>query len=332
VCGLTGAPLVSTDEGVVRDVAAEAASMAHPPSPEETLGRAEQASGSWPENAWLSAFGPGTREQFGFHYEDGRWKKSVTWESTTFGPVAPFGEGLLVTDAAANPGQENLRSYPLRLLLPHGKQAAVRSALLDGRPRTYPDLGAVKALANAGGAIFLAAIRGNALAVERWLGSNGQARRADSVVTWKGEAPYVQPFLWAASGDEAVLFGSLGDPTKTPIFEEWDGKTWSARELPAGVDRVAAYDRTTGGKERVFTYAGDRLSLYERPLRGGGAWEPILLPTFQQGDHIHEVWLANDDAWLLVWTTSPRAPRLMRMQPVKSVWTYPRALAQRLGW
>jgi hypothetical protein len=331
VCGLTAAPLVSTDDGVVRDVASEAASRAHPSPPDETLGRAERVSGSWPDNAWLTAFGPGTREQFGFHYEDGRWTKAVTWESTTVGPVAPFGAGLLVTDAASNPGQEDPRSYPLRLLLPHGKQAPARSTIVDGRLRSYPDFGAVRALANGGEALFLAAIRGHALAVERWSGPSGQVRHADSVVTWKGETPFVQASLWAASGDDAILFGSLGDRAKTPIFQAFDGKAWTARDLPPGVDRVAAYDRTADGKERIFTYAGETVSLYER-ARGGGSWEPILLPTLARGDSIKDVWLANDDAWLLVWATSPRAPRLMRMQPVKHVWTYPRALAQNLGW
>jgi hypothetical protein len=327
VCGLTSAPLVSTDDGVVVDVATETASKAF--APEDTLVRAEQVSGSWPDHAWITARGAGTRDQVGFHYENGAWRKAVAWESTTFGPVAPFGAGLLVPDVAWSGGQE--KSYPLRLLLPHGKQAPASSTIVSGGLRSYADQGAVNAIARGGDALFLMAIRGHGLAVERWSGPGGQVRRADAIVSWNGEAPWVQASLWAASADDAVVFGSLGEHPKTPVLQAWDGKAWGSRDLPPGVDRVAAYDRTTGGKERIFTYAGETVSLYERAA-GGGAWEPIVLPALPPGDHIQEVWLANDDAWLLIWTTSPRAPRLMRMQPVKHVWTYPRALAQNLGW
>jgi hypothetical protein len=109
-------------------------------------------------------------------------------------------------------------------------------------------------------------------------------------------------------------------------------------DLPPGTTRVAAYDRTSHATERLFAYAGDTLSLVERPINAAlhatGPWRAIILPTLPDGDRIHAVWLANDDAWLLVWPkdTTKNPPHLMRMQPVKKVWTYPRARPSLLGW
>jgi hypothetical protein len=52
------------------------------------------------------------------------------------------------------------------------------------------------------------------------------------------------------------------------------------------------------------------------------------MPALHREDQIHAVWLANDDAWLLVWPDaiptrpySTRPVRLMRMKPVKHVWS-----------
>jgi hypothetical protein len=123
-----------------------------------------------------------------------------------------------------------------------------------------------------------------------------------------------------------------------PLPAHVNGKGPSTKDLPPGTTRVAAHDRTSAGTERLFAYAGDALSLFERPVDAAshptGPWHTILLPTLPAGDEIHEVWLANDDAWLLVWprNLTKNAPHLMRMQPVKKVWTYPRPLTGLPGW
>jgi len=107
---------------------------------------------------------------------------------------------------------------------------------------------------------------------------------------------------------------------------------WPKVALPSGVDAVVAYDRAPGGVERLFAYEGTVLGLYER--RANGEWSRVRLPASPGGDEIHGAWLVDDDAWLLMWPKDLEAhgPRLMRMKPVKKVWTYPRELPGVDGW
>ena len=84
--------------------------------------------------------------------------------------------------------------------------------------------------------------------------------------------------------------------------------------------------------ERLFAYEGTVLGLYER--RANGEWSRVRLPASPGGDEIHGAWLVDDDAWLLMWPKDLEAhgPRLMRMKPVKKVWTYPRGFPGVDGW
>ena len=97
------------------------------------------------------------------------------------------------------------------------------------------------------------------------------------------------------------------DSPKTAPHEDPDGvlpprtlRLRPPKDLPPGTTRVADYDRTPHSTERLFAYAGDTLSLFERPIdaaaRATGPWRTILLPTLPDGDQIHDVWLVNDDA------------------------------------
>jgi hypothetical protein len=181
-------------------------------------------------------------------------------------------------------------------------------------------------------AVFRVEQRGRSIAVRR---QRGVAERVDSL----GEVGEGQTevALWARSADDAVAFGQLND---APLLRRFDGRSWAPIPLPVTKGRVVAFDRAADGSERMFTRDGQAVALFERP-RDADAWRPIVLPTLMRGETIHDVWLTNDDAWLLVWpgeggpTTAggkyTRAPHLMRMRPVKRVWSYPRDLPD-LGW
>ena len=108
---------------------------------------------------------------------------------------------------------------------------------------------------------------------------------------------YADATLWAAAPDDAAVYGDIGS---APLLQRFDGHAWTTVAVPPGIERVAAYDRTSQGNERIFAYTGKALSMFER-ASGAAPWQPITLPTLTLGDEVHEVWLANDDAWLLVW-------------------------------
>jgi hypothetical protein len=80
--------------------------------------------------------------------------------------------------------------------------------------------------------------------------------------------------------------------------------------------------------ERIVGTTGTGLAFFERDLPIGaarvGAWRPIPLPHVHPGDRLTEGWVANDDAWLLVWPEdlTKEPPRLMRTRPVQRVWVY----------
>jgi hypothetical protein len=135
----------------------------------------------------------------------------------------------------------------------------------------------------------------------------------------------VTAHLWTASPSRAVIFGSVN---RSALLQRFDGHAWTPIAVPRPIEAVVAYDQTTDGKERLFS--GD-FALYERSLdspMSAESWHAVPMPTLHPEDRIHAVWLANDDAWLLLWPDatptrphSTRPVRLMRMKAVKHVWT-----------
>jgi hypothetical protein len=131
--------------------------------------------------------------------------------------------------------------------------------------------------------------------------------------------------IGSARREEEVIGATLRSRPTPPALR--GGK------LPAGVDAVVAYDLPSHGTQRLLGRRGEALALFERAGETS-EWKPVVLPTLARGERIADAWLANDDAWLLVYPEdmSKDPPRLLRMKPVKRVWTYPRRLPSPLGW
>jgi hypothetical protein len=334
VCGVSDAPLVSTPDGVVSDEAAEARIASGRASP--LTGDVVGAFGAWPDDAWIVTARPGTTETRAYRREADAWVPFATWEGPLGQTVARSAGDLLVAPMVVS-SHDAARTYPLGAARAGARRLAVSSTRVVGpRETSWPP---VSGLASAGDALFVAAVHDGKLAVERRLAGGSRGVRVDAVAEADANDPAgADVALWAVSADDAVLFGRLGHGAKTPVLRRFDGQAWSATATPPGIDRVAAYDRTSTGVDRVFAYTGETLGLFERQPGAArdraDAWQSVPLPALAPGDRIHDVWLANDDAWLLVWPkdTTKDAPHLMRTQPVRRVWTYPRRLPDDLGW
>jgi len=334
VCGVSDVPLVSTEVGVVNDVAMEEAVARGKAGP--LIGVAAQAFGAWPDDTWLVTSAPAAMESHAYRYESGAWAPFATWHNVTAQTVARSESSLLVTPLVHLGGDgKGGREYPLGAVRASGTELTPASTRVVAASPSFEH--PVQTVASAGDALFVVATYRGKLTVERRRA--GATDRVDPLVDLeKLGGASAQATLWAASPEDAVLFGQVEGWQKRPVLQRFDGKGWSAVATPPGVDRVAAYDRSSRGIERVVGYAGERLSLFERrpdaPLDAASAWQPVPLPAFDAGEQIREAWLANDDAWLLVWPkdTSVDPPRLMRMQPVARVWTAPRRLPADLGW
>jgi hypothetical protein len=197
----------------------------------------------------------------------------------------------------------------------------------------------VRDLASVEDALFVVATRGRTVEVERRLADGVKGVRVDAMAGFDGRSDAsVDVSLWVRSPDDAVLFGGVGLAPATPVLRRFDGQGWSVMDTPPGVDRVVAYDRSNVGTERVFARQGEVLGLFERaaepPVGGSREWARVPLPALGRGATVRGAWLANDDAWLLVWPpdTTIQPPRLMRMKPVVRVWTCPRRLPDDVGW
>jgi hypothetical protein len=277
-------------------------------------------------------------------HEGGAWVQAAEWKTYGGRFVERAGAGFLIAPWKPHTPSDKApaarRDYPLGLVQKgHDRVSPMGTKLVPQVPEEHLFPEPVLSMTRAGDALFIAAMRGSRLAVER---QRGGGDRVDDI-TRLAEGEYANATLWAAGPDDAAVYGDVGS---APLLQRFDGRAWSAVAIPPGIDRVAAYDRTSAGAERIFAYTGKALSMFER-ASGAAPWQPIVLPTLTRGDTVHEVWLANDDAWLLIWpgredaphSTAPRltarlsrGPRLMRMKPVARVWTYPRELPANLGW
>ena len=323
VCGLPGSPLVSTEDGVTTDRAGDAL-----PHGEVTLA----AYGSWPGDAWFVTATLGTMGESAFHGSAGKPARVARWGHGRAQVFAPWGGGLLVTNAGPGEGEPERSEDPLRFFTPGGHASSPASALVDRRRGHPADGDGLVAMASAGGTAFLVGDRAGKVMVERWLPGYAQPRRLDTVLRHAEGDAHLHAAVRAFSASDAVVFGDLEvSDVKTPVLSRFDGKAWSALDVPPGAVRVAAYDRRADGTEWIFTVSPSGTSLFTRT---NGAWTPVLLPRLAPGDRIHDAWLVNDDAWILVWpedlTKSP--PRLLRTRPVKKVWSAPRELPALLGW
>ena len=346
VCGVSEAPLISTEDGVVSDDDLEARIAAGKANRIE--GAFEVAFGSWPRAAWLVTTGVGTAQKRAYRFDGGAWAPFATWTEHAFAAderVTSWGGALLIAPSAAHDADQGLAEYALGFVLAGtGHLRPTGTRVVDARPLSHPELPPVRSLAHVDDALFIVARAEKRLVVERQLsGPRDEASDRVDVLTdlTDGEDSHVAATLWAATRDDAVVFGSVTrtrEEGEQPILQRFDGKKWSPLAVPSGVTRIAAYDRTSQGRDRIFSYSGEALSLFERdrdaPGDAASSWRAVVLPTLAPHESIHEVSLANDDAWLLVWPeNSSKSPvRLMRLKPVKRAWSYPRALPRALGW
>ena len=343
VCGVTNLPLVSTDGGVVNDDALEARMASA--KVDITEGWIDQLFGSWPGSAWAVMRIPASPERHAYRFTDDGWTPFAEWYSRSWGSeerFASWGRELFAAPVSLHDDDMEAPRYGFGVMHPgahHASPMAIRA--VDARPVPAGQPFPVKSMASDGDYLYVVAQKGTKLVVER---RGGAKAMGDDLYTLADlgntNDVSVQASLSSTGLYRPVVFGSITRAGKsgagseeTPLLQRFDGTRWTAAVLPAGQTRVAAYERTSGGVERIFTYAGETLSFFERandaPLEDVTAWHAVLLPTLPEGGRVRDVWLANDDAWLLVWPkdTTRNPPRLMRMQPVKRVWTYPRKLA-----
>jgi len=343
VCGVSDAPLVSTDTGVVDDEALEQRIAIGSAMPFE--GGVAHTFGSWPNNAWVvtTSFG-GIPELHTYRHVGDAWVPFAAWRAIDERAVASLGGEIFVSPAFTRPEDLNAPLYPVGVVRGGAARAsAVSTRLVQAKAMTPESRNPVVSVTSTDDALFVAATRGTKLAVERRSAGNASSMRVDDVLDIGVGAANVAATVWATSASDAVLFGSFAPvapagASNTPVLSRFDGAGWTSAVVPSGIERVVAYDRTSRGAERIFTYHGATLSLFERapgsPRDEAAAWTPVLLPALSPGDVIREVWLANDDAWVLVQPADSHTnpPRLMRMQPVQRVWAYPRELPQLVGW
>jgi hypothetical protein len=323
ICGVSDAPLLSTDDGVVTDEALEAKMKvdASVPLPWRAL-----ATGTWTDTAWLVG---GLRlNSFAYRHTGNGWARFATWTGQPVREAIPWGDGLLITPFVGPGKSGRWPVYNLALVRAgDGRVTPVSTKLVPRTPAPGPyQLPIVRGIAQADGVLFVAAEREGKLAVER----KGEAFDVvDEIATLgkqeDGEVDQVTARLWTASPSLAVVFGSVN---RTALLQRFDGTAWTPIAAPPTITGVVAYDQTTDGKERLFSAD---FALYERSLdspRSAESWHAVPMPALHREDQIHAVWLANDDAWLLVWPDaiptrpySTRPVRLMRMKPVKHVWS-----------
>jgi hypothetical protein len=323
ICGVSDAPLLSTDDGVVTDEALEAkvTSGASVPVPWRAL-----AAGTWSDSAWL--VGGLRQSSFAYRHTKDGWSRFATWTSQPAHEAIAWGDGVLITPFEAPSESGGWPVYNLALVhAGDGRVTPVSTKLVSRAPAPDPyHLPIVRGIARADNVLFVVAEREGMLAVER---KGEGVDIVEEIATMDnqddGEIEHVTAHLWTASPSLAVVFGSVN---RRALLQRFDGRAWTPIAVPGAIKGVAAYDQTTDGKERLF---GSDFALYERFLdspMSAESWHAVPMPILHREDQIHAVWLANDDAWLLVWPdaiptrpSSTRPARLMRMKPVKHVWS-----------
>jgi hypothetical protein len=332
VCGVSDVPLLSTDLGVVNDTVAEEGVAKK--TARAIDGRVVQAFGDWPGGAWLVSAVPGSRTMHAYKWQkETGWGLFASWLASRLDePVAMGSEPDRLLAAPVSIGDpekgDDVRRYGLGVLARDTGRASPFSLRAVRSQKLAPSAPSpVLSMANDMDYLYVLAQQGPKLVVDRRGGSEMFSENV-GVVTNLGNTQglTVRATIVSAMLDNPAVIGwtvreegSGGVAHEAPLLFRSSRNEWEAVDLPPGQTRVAAYDASS--VERVFTYAGTTLSLFERPLLGG-AWQSIPLPALPPGDRVDSVWLANDDAWLLVTPKdSTREPaRLMRMKPVKEVW------------
>jgi hypothetical protein len=325
VCGVSAVPLVSTDEGVVESGAPVGTDTA----PFELEGSVVASFGSVALGGWFVTADIGAGYRHAYRWERDSWTHVADWTSLAPQELAGWGDGLFASPVTVV--QETMDAPLFSAGIIHPGKGHVSPVTLRALPARLPPGGfPLLAVADGGGAIVMVAQNGTKLVAERW----GKEKAFQDHLDVLRDVGSGDVDVHAAAPDaySAVVFGSVTNGATEAIFERFTGRAWAHGVLPVGVTRVVAYDRTAELGERVFAFSGKTLGLFERdggsPIDRADSWRPLALPALPDAEWIKDVWLANDDAWLLVYpkesTRSP--PRLLRMKPVKSVWVHPRAL------
>ena len=307
VCQLFGSPLQSTPAGVV---SSDELTRGAPMSLAETQEQVITVVGHWPEAAWRLAgmTGPGGRATIvAKRWNGAAWEPFASWLGRVSETTPAVWQGGLLLDHVRTTGLPTEgaglpEEFPLRIVRQGGAQEPVPDALVG-------KLVFSASAATVGESLFVlghASPQGLEVRISQ---HNQVPARIDPIASDDGDGS-----LWAGSERDVVAFGSTGP---TPLLTHWNGSSWTSQPVPAGVERVVAFDRTSSGAERIFAREGQAVSLWERTP--GAAWRSIDLPHLDLMDTVDRQWLQNGEVWIHVHDRAGHG-RLLRDAPVKHVY------------